>query len=139
MQSPFADPMMGFLFLSLHSVCLYSHHCLPWLLCITVTTLSWFQTNNGQCVPCECNGRADTCDPTTGWCVDCRNNTAGKECEICAPTFYGTAMLFDCKSELQSIGCFEEHCKTVQMGSFGFCLSQRQKTSKVKSRRSCFL
>ncbi|KAK6194778.1 hypothetical protein SNE40_000338 [Patella caerulea] len=53
--------------------------------------------NDGKCVPCLCNGRADTCDTVTGICVNCRNNTAGKECEICAAKYSGDAMTDSCK------------------------------------------
>ncbi|CAD5111260.1 DgyrCDS588 [Dimorphilus gyrociliatus] len=53
--------------------------------------------NNGKCVPCKCNNRADSCNSITGICNDCRNNTAGKECNECAPFYYGDAMTYDCK------------------------------------------
>lgn len=33
----------------------------------------FYHSNTGgyleECVPCECNGRADTCDPHTGHCI----------------------------------------------------------------------
>ncbi|CAF0881627.1 unnamed protein product, partial [Brachionus calyciflorus] len=41
-----------------------------------------------NCVPCQCNGHADTCDQETGECIDCRDNTLGKNCELCKTGFY---------------------------------------------------
>ena len=38
---------------------------------------------------CTCNGRADVCNTTTGACVDCRNDTAGAHCDVCAAGFFG--------------------------------------------------
>lgn len=61
------------------------------------------QNNNGKCVPCKCNNRADSCNSTTGICNDCRNNTAGKECNECASFYYGDAMTYDCKSKKKLI------------------------------------
>ncbi|XP_014670487.1 PREDICTED: laminin subunit gamma-1-like, partial [Priapulus caudatus] len=65
----------------------------------------------GRCVECRCNSRADTCNSTTGDCEDCTNNTAGKECDICAPHYYGNALLLDCK---------ECNCTDI-IGSTGEC------------------
>lgn len=42
-----------------------------------------------QCRPCQCNGNADTCDPLTGVCKDCKDNTAGDFCERCEDSYYG--------------------------------------------------
>lgn len=59
------------------------------------------------CMPCECNGNVDSrtsprvCDPDTGQCLNCSNNTAGKHCEKCAEGYVGE----DC-SELCKGGCF---------------------------------
>ncbi|XP_046389625.1 laminin subunit alpha [Ischnura elegans] len=53
----------------------------------------------GFCVPCQCNGHADTCDPTTGVCIDCKHNTTGEHCEKCVAGFHGNATYgtpFDC-------------------------------------------
>jgi laminin alpha 1/2 len=43
----------------------------------------------GDSVECLCNGRADTCEPDTGFCLGCREATAGAWCDICAAGHYG--------------------------------------------------
>ncbi|XP_060056690.1 laminin subunit alpha-1 [Erinaceus europaeus] len=50
------------------------------------------------CVPCTCNNHSDTCDPETGTCQNCRDNTTGDHCEVCAPGYYGkvTGSASDC-------------------------------------------
>eukprot|EP00794_Sanderia_malayensis_P009566 gene9566-10555_t len=45
----------------------------------------------GVCVPCECNGHSDQCDPDTGRCLNCLHNTTGDSCQLCLPTFFGNA------------------------------------------------
>ncbi|XP_043237332.1 basement membrane-specific heparan sulfate proteoglycan core protein-like isoform X3 [Amphibalanus amphitrite] len=44
------------------------------------------------CVRCNCNGRSDECDPEDGFCLNCRENTAGERCEVCAPGYRGDPM-----------------------------------------------
>uniref|UniRef100_A0A663M6X7 Laminin subunit alpha-1 n=1 Tax=Athene cunicularia TaxID=194338 RepID=A0A663M6X7_ATHCN len=41
------------------------------------------------CVPCQCNNHSETCDPETGRCLNCRDNTVGDYCSACAPGYYG--------------------------------------------------
>jgi laminin alpha 3/5 len=41
-----------------------------------------------NCLPCNCSGHADTCDQETEECIDCRDNTYGKNCEFCKKGYY---------------------------------------------------
>jgi laminin, alpha 3/5 len=56
------------------------------------------------CKPCECSGNIDplkpgSCDSVSGECLQCLNNTSGTACNLCAPGYYGDAVLLkDCKS-----------------------------------------
>ncbi|GFV46525.1 laminin subunit alpha-1 [Trichonephila clavipes] len=50
----------------------------------------------GTSVPCPCNGRSETCEPETGHCLNCRENTAGAFCDLCAKGFYGDPKLGLC-------------------------------------------
>ncbi|XP_076236766.1 laminin subunit beta-1 [Calliopsis andreniformis] len=45
--------------------------------------------NFPHCQRCECNGHAETCDPKTGACINCRDSTTGHNCDRCIDTFYG--------------------------------------------------
>ncbi|XP_011501171.1 PREDICTED: laminin subunit alpha-1 [Ceratosolen solmsi marchali] len=59
-------------------------------------------TNNyielvGLAKPCQCNGRTEICDLETGHCLNCRENTAGFGCDICAESFYGDPNFSSCK------------------------------------------
>ncbi|KAM4576250.1 multiple epidermal growth factor-like domains protein 9 [Odontesthes bonariensis] len=61
-----------------------------------------FHRASGACVPCDCSGNADPrgpeqlCDPDTGRCLSCTNNTAGPRCQLCAPGFTGDARAHNC-------------------------------------------
>ncbi|XP_071451008.1 basement membrane-specific heparan sulfate proteoglycan core protein [Hetaerina americana] len=45
----------------------------------------------GRCQPCQCNGHSDDCDPETGFCHNCRDNTWGERCQECKSGFAGDA------------------------------------------------
>ncbi|KAM4605768.1 laminin subunit gamma-2 [Polymixia lowei] len=54
------------------------------------------------CRPCQCNGHVDpsvagNCDPSTGECLKCLNNTRGKECEACVDGYYHRQPSHVCK------------------------------------------
>ncbi|KAG7480533.1 hypothetical protein MATL_G00057250 [Megalops atlanticus] len=61
-----------------------------------------FYNSDSICVPCECHGNADPaadprlCNPDTGHCLSCANNTAGTHCELCAPGFSGDPLTHGC-------------------------------------------
>nr|XP_046241983.1 multiple epidermal growth factor-like domains protein 9 [Scatophagus argus] len=63
---------------------------------------SGFFKASGVCVPCDCSGNADPqeptqlCHPNTGHCLRCINNTAGPQCQLCAPGFIGDAKAHNC-------------------------------------------
>nr|XP_034195684.1 laminin subunit alpha-1 isoform X1 [Osmia lignaria] len=43
----------------------------------------------GEARRCQCNGRSEICDKETGHCLNCRGNTVGPRCDVCADSFYG--------------------------------------------------
>ncbi|KAM9811081.1 multiple epidermal growth factor-like domains protein 9 [Neosynchiropus ocellatus] len=63
---------------------------------------------SGRCVPCDCSGNADPqgqiCHPDTGHCLRCVNNTAGPQCQLCAPGFTGDARAHNCTRPTSRLG-----------------------------------
>ncbi|XP_066260113.1 basement membrane-specific heparan sulfate proteoglycan core protein isoform X1 [Euwallacea similis] len=57
------------------------------------------------CVPCECNGYSNECDPETGVCRNCRNNTAGDQCDQCLPGFTREPNRGQCVPHGHSVPC----------------------------------
>lgn len=64
-------------------------HCIPGVVGRQCNKCEKGYYNFPNCLPCKCNGRADECDDVTGACLQCRANTGGNHCELCAPGFYG--------------------------------------------------
>ncbi|XP_046397627.1 basement membrane-specific heparan sulfate proteoglycan core protein-like isoform X3 [Ischnura elegans] len=67
----------------------------------------------GRCQPCQCNGHSDDCDPESGVCRNCRDNTWGERCQECRPGFSGDATN-------RNIGCTrasERECRCDSRGS----------------------
>ena len=60
------------------------------LSCQTCST-GHFRGNNGTCIPCECNGHSNECNPDNGTCISCQDNTGGDRCQVCAGTYFGDA------------------------------------------------
>ena len=70
------------------------------------------------CRPCECNSNEDPfepdmCNPRTGVCLKCANNTAGEHCGVCAPGYHGDAVNGTCKSEFSSEMQFIRNCPFI--------------------------
>ncbi|KAL5291286.1 epi-1 family protein [Megaselia abdita] len=67
------------------------------------------------CRPCDCSGNINpenpgSCDTITGECLQCLNNTYGKACNLCAPGYFGDAVVLkDCQScdcdEVGTLSC----------------------------------
>ncbi|XP_041858853.1 laminin subunit alpha-5 isoform X2 [Melanotaenia boesemani] len=97
-----------------------------------------------RCQPCHCHGNTDPnmlftdCDSLTGQCLSCMHNTAGHQCEICAPGYYGDAIRAKNCTKCDCSPCGTEscdprtgqcrckpgvtgpHCDRCEVGSFGF-------------------
>lgn len=56
----------------------------------------------GWAEPCPCNNRSRTCDPETGHCFNCTENTTGPFCNLCASGYFGDPM--------QNVPCLPCHC-----------------------------
>nr|XP_045613717.1 basement membrane-specific heparan sulfate proteoglycan core protein-like isoform X12 [Procambarus clarkii] len=55
--------------------------------CAVGYTRSLSGVHLGTCTPCECNGNSEECDPDSGRCFNCKDNTAGDYCENCVEGF----------------------------------------------------
>ncbi|XP_024147137.1 laminin subunit alpha-4 [Oryzias melastigma] len=42
-----------------------------------------FLSEQGECLPCNCKGNADSCEDITGVCINCRDHSTGDFCEMC--------------------------------------------------------
>ncbi|XP_043229158.1 laminin subunit alpha-2-like isoform X2 [Amphibalanus amphitrite] len=71
----------------------------------------------GESVPCQCNGRSQVCDPDTGHCQNCTDNTSGQHCDVCARGYYGNP------SEGPCLPCL---CPTAQLSNAETCFSNYQ-------------
>ncbi|XP_062987367.1 laminin subunit alpha-1 [Elgaria multicarinata webbii] len=79
------------------------------------TTLKVSPSRLPPCLPCHCNNHSDSCDPKTGKCLDCKHNTVGEHCSVCAPGYYGkvTGSVNDCSlcaCPRRSPGSFSATC-----------------------------
>ncbi|XP_048488928.1 laminin subunit alpha [Plutella xylostella] len=74
------------------------------------------------CKPCNCSGNINledpgSCDSIDGSCLKCVNNTAGAVCNLCAPGYFGDAIL---SKNCTACDCDEygtDHCD----GATGLC------------------
>nr|XP_056710908.1 laminin subunit alpha-3 [Euleptes europaea] len=94
----------------------------------------------GWCVPCNCNGNANTCQDGAGICINCQRNTVGEKCEHCKEGYFGDASQGACRechcpySNSFALGCVENggemqcfckegytgvHCESCATGYFG--------------------
>ncbi|KAJ1145376.1 hypothetical protein NDU88_011663 [Pleurodeles waltl] len=62
------------------------------------------------CMKCDCNGNVNPlttpsiCDPATGACLNCTNNTTGRKCELCKEGYIGQASARNCtKREVPAV------------------------------------
>ena len=63
-----------------------------------------------RCVRCFCNFHSDSCDPSTGECFNCSDNTEGRDCERCMSGYFrNTSLTID--------GCIQ--CECSEMGTVG--------------------
>ncbi|XP_067121237.1 laminin subunit gamma-1 [Centruroides vittatus] len=91
-----------------------------------------------QCRKCECNGNIDlnaigNCNTTTGECLKCIYNTAGRHCEKCLPGYYGNALSVP-KGDCQACNCY--HYGTLEQDLFSNVLICNEKTGQCPCKRS---
>ncbi|XP_053704727.1 laminin subunit alpha-5 isoform X1 [Synchiropus splendidus] len=69
-----------------------------------------------KCQLCDCHGNTDPnmlftdCHPLTGECLSCMHNTAGPHCDVCAPGYYGDAILAKNCTKCNCSPCGTESC-----------------------------
>lgn len=88
------------------------------------------QSPGGVCTQCDCNGNIDTndtnsCNKTTGMCLNCLHNTDGFSCERCADGYFGDATRQNC----QGLVLIMLHHSTGS--KFGLCCSLYMPSSRV--------
>ncbi|XP_034027667.1 laminin subunit alpha-5 [Thalassophryne amazonica] len=68
------------------------------------------------CQPCHCHDNTDPnmlftdCHPVTGECLSCMHNTAGPHCDVCAPGYYGDAIVAKNCTKCSCSPCGTESC-----------------------------
>ncbi|KAJ6656843.1 hypothetical protein lerEdw1_003174 [Lerista edwardsae] len=45
----------------------------------------------GTCSGCDCSGHSSSCDPITGYCLNCQHHTEGPQCNKCKLGYFGDA------------------------------------------------
>ncbi|XP_047430027.1 laminin subunit alpha-4 [Mugil cephalus] len=50
---------------------------------LTICPKKYFLSQQNQCLPCNCKGRADYCEDITGVCINCKDHSTGDFCEMC--------------------------------------------------------
>uniref|UniRef100_H0ZBT3 Laminin subunit alpha 5 n=1 Tax=Taeniopygia guttata TaxID=59729 RepID=H0ZBT3_TAEGU len=69
-----------------------------------------------SCQPCDCSGNTDpnmlfsSCDSLTGACSGCMHHTAGARCQLCAPGYYGDAVLAKNCTQCNCSPCGTDSC-----------------------------
>ncbi|KAK3781049.1 hypothetical protein RRG08_046352 [Elysia crispata] len=72
----------------------------------------------GSCRRCNCGGNIDparpgSCNPNTGVCNLCTNNTEGQHCERCISGYYGSAVNGNCRPcQCSELGSKDQKCDT---------------------------
>ncbi|XP_071118715.1 laminin subunit alpha-2-like [Haliotis cracherodii] len=82
----------------------------------------------GSCRRCYCSGNIDmgdpaSCDPVTGQCRRCSNNTQGEYCQKCITGYYGSAVQGNCRA-----------CNCYENGSYSSECDERNGQCSCKPR-----
>lgn len=70
------------------------------------------------CVKCYCSNKAVSCDPETGVCHNCTDNTAGDHCEHCHNGYYrnltsGVCLPCQCPGTPDQLNYFASSCDVI--------------------------